>query len=318
MSLLFFKKTTNNSLAFLSPKGINTYDMVTKITDPAVRKFLLDAQQSEITEYFVYKRLAQSTKDPNNKKVLERISNEEKGHYDFWAKYTGKVIKPNRWKLFKFYWIAKIFGLTFGVKLMERGENDAQLNYGTIVDVLPEAKKIKEDEERHENELLNMIEEEKLNYVGSIVLGLNDALVELTGALAGLTFALQDNKIVALAGFITGIAASFSMAASEYLSTKADGDDDALKSSIYTGIAYILTVFALIAPYFIFVNILHSLAGMLTVALLIIFFFNFYISIAKDYNFKHRFWEMAILSMGVAGLSFGIGILARMWFGIEV
>jgi VIT1/CCC1 family predicted Fe2+/Mn2+ transporter len=292
--------------------------MIRKVSDPTLRAFLLKAQESEITEYFVYKQLAQSTKDPVNKKILERISKEEKGHHDFWARYTRKNVSPNKWKIFRSYWIARIFGLTFGVKLMERGENAAQLNYETIVNALPEAKKIKEDEERHENQLLNMIQEEKLEYVGSIILGLNDALVELTGALAGLTFALQDNKIVALAGFITGIAASFSMAASEYLSTKAEERDNAAKSAIYTGVAYILTVFGLITPYFIFENIVHSLAGMLGIALLIIFFFNFYISVAKDYNFARRFWEMVILSMGVATLSFVIGIITRVWLGIEV
>jgi VIT1/CCC1 family predicted Fe2+/Mn2+ transporter len=33
-------------------------------------------------------------------------------------------------------------------------------------------------------------------YLGSIVLGLNDALVELTGVLAGLTLALQNSEII--------------------------------------------------------------------------------------------------------------------------
>ena len=68
-----------------------------------------------------------------------------------------------------------------------------------------------------------MIREKQLDYVGSIVLGLNDALVELTGALAGLTLALQNTRLIAIAGLITAIAASFSMAASEYLSNKSDG-----------------------------------------------------------------------------------------------
>ena len=51
---------------------------------------------------------------------------------------------------------------------------------------MPSAKEIVEDEDKHEQELIDLIDEERLRYVGSIVLGLNDALVELTGALAGL------------------------------------------------------------------------------------------------------------------------------------
>ena len=42
----------------------------------------------------------------------------------------------------------------------------------------------------NESALLQLLDEEKLRYTGSIVLGLNDVLVELTGALAGLTLAL--------------------------------------------------------------------------------------------------------------------------------
>lgn len=78
---------------------------------------------------------------------------------------------------------------------------------------------IQEDELKHEQKLLGMLDETVLRYLGSIVLGLNDALVELTGVLAGLTFGFQDSKMVAFSGLITGIAAAMSMAGSEYLST---------------------------------------------------------------------------------------------------
>lgn len=62
----------------------------------------------------------------------------------------------------------------------------------------------------------------RLSYMSSVVLGLNDALVEFTGALAGFTLALNEPRLVALTGSITGVAAALSMAASEYLSTKSD------------------------------------------------------------------------------------------------
>ena len=50
------------------------------------------------------------------------------------------------------------------------------------------------DERRHEEELYGMLDEERLHYVGAMVLGLNDALVELTGAIAGVTFALAQHQ----------------------------------------------------------------------------------------------------------------------------
>lgn len=121
---------------------------------------------------------------------------------------------------------------------------------------MPYAKSIVKDEDEHEKQLIDLIDEERLRYVGSMVLGLNDALVELTGALAGLTFALRNTHVVAMAGLITGVAASLSMAASEYLSTKSEeGAKNPLKASVYTGSAYVLTVLFLIFPYLFFTNL---------------------------------------------------------------
>ncbi|KKR93955.1 MAG: hypothetical protein UU41_C0016G0002 [Candidatus Roizmanbacteria bacterium GW2011_GWA1_41_13] len=197
---------------------------------------------------------------------------------------------------------------------MEKGEENAQDFYSQIKSEVPEAKQIISDEEEHEEKLLQLINEERLSYVGSIVLGLNDALVELTGALAGLTLALQNARLVAVAGLITGIAASLSMAASEYLSVKSEqtqNDKSPLKSAIYTGITYITTVTILILPYFLMPQLFAALAVSLTCALLIILFFTFYASIAQDVPFWRRFLEMAGISLGVATLTFIIGYVVR-------
>ncbi len=290
-----------------------------KALTPETTQALLQAQRNEITEHFIYARLAAATDDPKNRKVLERISADEKRHHDFFKQYTGCEARPRRWKAFRFYWIARVLGLTFGIKLMERGEGSAKINYGAIAREIPAVGKIAKDEDAHEHALIGLIEEERLAYMGSVVLGLNDALVELTGTLAGLTFALQNTRLVALAGLITGIAAAFSMAASEYLSTKSEAEGrNALKSSAYTFVAYICTVIALILPYFFFSQILVCLGLTLAVTIAIIFLFNFYISVAKDLDFRTRFLEMAAISLGVAGLSFGIGFIIRQAIGIEV
>ncbi|HOB16409.1 MAG TPA: VIT1/CCC1 transporter family protein [Defluviitoga sp.] len=280
---------------------------------------LLIFQKNEITEYMIYKKIANSIKDEQNKKILEEIAEEELKHYNILKNYTQTDVKPNKLKVTFYVLLSKILGLTFSLKLMERGEERAQTSYKEVFDVIPEARKIEEEEEKHEAELLSMIEEERLNYTGSIVLGLNDALVELTGALAGLTFALQNGLLIASSGLITGIAASLSMAASEYLSQRAEGNKNALKSATYTGISYIITVVLLILPYLIipkkyFLCLILTLA----IAVIIILGFNFYISVAKDLPFKKRFLEMASISFGVAGLTFFIGFLVRITLGIEI
>jgi vacuolar iron transporter family protein len=282
-------------------------------------KQLLILQQEEINGYHTYKRLAKMVKDKKNSKVIERISGEEMKHYEIWKKYTGKDIKPNKFRINFFFWVSRLFGLTFGIRLMELGEEKVQVAYAALIDSIPEAKQVMADEAKHEDELLEMLDEEGLRYAGSVVLGLNDALVELTGALAGLTFAFQNSRVIALAGLITGISASFSMAASEYLSTKADQSDQSpVRSAIYTGVAYIFTVAMLVLPYLLITDYYISLVWMLLHAILIIAVFNYYISVAKGYNFKKRFFEMAGISLGVAAFSFLIGNIISRIIGVEI
>jgi VIT1/CCC1 family predicted Fe2+/Mn2+ transporter len=287
--------------------------------DKTIVDKILVVQRNEITEHVIYSKLAQSVADPQNKNILKRISEDERKHYDLWKEYTHQEVKPSKLKIWQYYLLLKIFGITFGMKLMEKGETRAQATYKQIFDFVPAALDIEKDENDHERELLNSIDEERLRYVGSMVLGLNDALVELTGALAGLTLALQNRGLIAITGLITGIAASLSMAASEYLSTKSEGDSrDPLKASIYTGCVYIFTVLFLIFPYFLLENHYFCLGFTFLNALLAILLFSFYISVAKDIPFRKRFVEMAVISMGIAALSFGIGLLVRRFLNVDI
>lgn len=285
----------------------------------SVHKQVLSFQQTEITEHHIYKRLAARIKSPENAKILAQIADDELRHYNGWKQYTKQDIEP-RWLFVWFYYlVSMVFGFTFGVKLMEMGEEVAQGNYAAIRKEIPEAEKYEHEEDVHEEQLINMLDEERLQYAGSVVLGLNDALVELTGALAGLTLALQNEKLIALSGLITGIAASLSMAASEYLSTRSENTGKhPVRAAIYTGIAYIITVALLVLPYLIIQNYIVDLIIALTTAVIIIAIFNYYISVAKGESFRERFLEMAGLSLGVALFSFIVGYFIRQWLGVDV
>lgn len=286
--------------------------------DEQTNKTLLRFQQNEITESLVYTKLAAIEKDETNRDVLLQIAAEEKGHYAIIKKYTEKEVTPNKWRIAKYYWLARILGITFAIKLMEKSEENAKNNYAAYKNY-PELQQIARDEEEHEDKLITLINEERLEYMGSVVLGLNDALVEFTGALAGFTLALSDSKLIALTGSITGIAAALSMASSEYLSTKSEGGEGKkpVKASVYTGIAYIFTVIALVAPFIFISNVLIALVVMLAAALLIIALFNYYYSVARSESFRKRFTEMAVLSFSVAALSFLIGYALKEFTGID-
>ncbi|MBN1875171.1 MAG: VIT1/CCC1 transporter family protein [Anaerolineae bacterium] len=287
--------------------------------DQEVYEQLVRYQRDEITGYHIYKRLAQTLPSPENRRIVEAIADDELAHYQQWKSYTQQEIKPERVKIWLYYWLSRIFGFTFGIKLLERGEHDAQEEYAKLMLSIPEAEAIMRTEHEHEETLIALLDEEKLRYAGSMVLGLNDALVELTGTLAGLTLAFQNTRLIALSGTITGIAAALSMGASEYLSTKSEETDkNPLKASLYTGTAYIVTVLLLILPYLLLKNYYVALAVTMTAAVAIIAAFNYYIAIAKDEPFKRRFLEMAGLSLSVAALSFVVGLIVREVFGVEI
>lgn len=282
-----------------------------------IREFIR-FQRNEITESIVYERLAAIEKDESNRKILLQISAEEKMHYHLLKKHTGVDVAPEQKRILKYCWIARILGITFAIKLMESNEENAHHNYRQYTDY-PELQRLAHEEEVHEEQLINLINEERLDYMGSVVLGLNDALVEFTGALAGFTLALSDSKLIALTGSITGIAAALSMASSEYLSTKSEGTGGKrpVKAAIYTGIAYLITVVSLVAPFILISNVLVALGVMLTMALVIIALFNYYYSVARGESFRKRFTEMALLSFTVAGISFLIGYALKTFTGIE-
>ena len=283
-------------------------------------KIIRKMQQSELTESFIYEAIAKFAKGEENKATLLRLAAEEKAHYEIWKKYTNIEMKPEKGKLFKYRWLARILGFTFAVKLMESGEGRAQKEYEILKAEVEESVSIKQQEEEHEAALLEMLDEERLQYVGSMVLGMNDALVELTGSLAGFTFAMQNTRLIALSGLIMGISATFSMASSEFLAAKSEGRTDALKSCSYTGVAYLITVALLILPYLLLSNsqYMTALLLMIGVVILIIAGFTYYVSVAKGESFKPRFLEMSLISIGVAIISFFVGVLAKRFLGVDL
>ena len=279
---------------------------------PEMKKQLLRFQQDEIDGHNIYEGLSKQVKDAHNSEVIAKMARDEMFHYQVWQRYSGEDVKPNKTKKFFYLLASRLFGYTFGIKLLEKDENNASAGYEPYKALYPELDQIIRDEDAHEANLIGMLDEESLKYSGSVVLGLNDALVELTGTLAGLTLAFQNTGLIALSGLITGIAAALSMAASEFLSTSSEETEKKPgKAALYTGIAYIITVALLILPYLIFKNYFISLGVMLATGIAIIALFNFYAAIVRDESFIKRFTRQAGISLGVTAISFGIGFLVR-------
>jgi VIT1/CCC1 family predicted Fe2+/Mn2+ transporter len=287
---------------------------------PETLERVLKAQKDEETGAQMYAFMARREKNQENKRVLRQMAQEEKGHAAVWRAFTGKDLRPPMGKLLFLKMLTILLGFTFVVKTMQKQERFAVSDYEELIKELPQAAAMLADERRHEKDLYGMLDEERLHYVGAMVLGLNDALVELTGAIAGVTFALANTRLVALTGIITGISATLSMAASNYLAERAQGSRDALKSSAYTGVAYLITVALLVLPYLLFPSQLYiaAFAVMILTVLLILLLFNYYLSVAREEPFLRRFGEMAVISLSVAVVSFIIGYFAKQVLGINV
>jgi len=290
--------------------------------DRVERRRLIRLQKMEKTEMEVYRRLANREKNSENKKIFEKISLQENDHYNILKEKTNEDVNYSIIRV-QFHVLTAIFlGLTFSLKLMEKIEQNAAAEYRDLG-----YDDIAKEEDEHEKELLSLLEEDALNYLSSIILGLSDALVELTGALAGLTLAFQELRIVALAGLVTGISASFSMAASEFLATKEENENRSpIKAALFTGLSYIVTVLLLVTPYLlldsdnqvIFGLEPHLQALIITfiIGLFIIALFNFYVSVAQDKSFTGKFIEMGLILLVVTFISFIIGLVLRESFGI--
>jgi len=280
----------------------------------------LKQQQNEIDDFTIYSMLSISDKSEANQVIFRKIAKEEQGHYTYLKTYTHQELQPRRYVVLFYLLLSKIVGISFTLKFLEKREEGAKAFYQELIKIDSKAKEIYEQEIHHEIELIDMLHDKKLLYAGAIVLGMNDALVELTGTLSGIALAFDKSVVVGVTGLIMGIAASLSMAGSAYLESKENVGDDVnpLTYSLYTGISYIVTTAILVAPFFMFAKISIAMMWMFGAALLTILLYNFYISVAKDLSFWKRVREMSFITFGVALISFGIGYVVKHYFGIEI
>ncbi len=275
--------------------------------------------------YKVYSTLAFVETDAGFKRILNDLAKHELDHYHFWLRFSRrKEFSVSSLYLFWFKLVRKVLGLTFTARYLERNEEELIAHYKTFLSkttelsLRKEVQRVIKHEEENERELIGQIKEEKVAFISSIILGLNDGLIELTGALVGFAFALRENVMVALTGSITGLAASLSMASSAYMQAKYEPGKDARKAAIYTGITYIIVVGLLLIPFIFSSTVYIALGFLLGIIFLIISSVSYYTAILFDRSFKRQFGQMTLFSLGVALITFLIGLLLRYFVGVGV
>ena len=284
-------------------------------------KFCID----EYTDHVIYKYLASHERDPKLRSILEKLAKDEEEHYHFWRKIVGRDCSSqvSGLKLTMIRLMRRIFGLTFTLKWLERHEEEVIEEYKRFLDRLDdpqlrrELEEIIRDEESHENNLIGSIEETIVKYLSFIVLGLADAIVEITGVHAGFLGVTNQTVMAGIAGLVVGVSAAISMASAAYLQAKSDPTRDPGKSALMTGVGYIGAVALLAAPYFATHNMIVAFTASLLLGVALIGMFTYYSAIVFDRKFSREFAESVGLMMGTALVAYVFGEVLGAEFGIR-
>lgn len=277
-------------------------------------------------DYTLYDRLAKTVKPGTQyAEVLERLSATEHRHFEFWNKYVPEE-QPKLAKL-KLYWILflrRFFGLTFATRYLDRHEADVVVEYTGLAPLIPNSDKsdfdaMVADEREHERAFAMEAESSAVGYISFVVLGLADALVEISGIHAGWLGLFQKTEIAGLAGVIAGGAASLAMASAAFAQAKQGFRGSARLSAIYTGVSYFITAVVLATPYFLTSVMLLALASSLTLAVIILAITTWYSIVIRQKSFLKDFVEILAILFAATIIVFLLGAFVSAEFpGIKV
>ena len=281
---------------------------------------------NELTEHVVYHRLAQLEKNPENREALERLSAQEHTHYEFWKSLLPDAeaakIRARWYTVWGLSFLRIALGVTFMTKFLESHENDAVQKYRDIAKSIPESHRerfaqVIEDEKSHEKALIAQLKEKRIAYMGFIVLGLADAIVEITGVHAGFLGVTGSTLIAGVAGIIVGFSAAISMGSAGYLQAKQDTEKSAILSGFLTWASYFCSVVLLALPYFLIHVMIPAFIVSTSVGIVLVAGFTFYGAIVFDRKFWREFFETVGLMLGTALATFLLGTIVGAVFHIN-
>lgn len=268
----------------------------------------------EWSDYTLYDRLSKTVKpDSPFADVLKTLSATELGHYEFWRKYVPEE-KPRLARL-KLYWVLflrRFFGLTFATRYLDRHEANVVVEYKGLAPLIPEPDRaafdsMVADEKEHEKAFAMKVESSAVQYISFVVLGLADALVEISGIHAGWLGLFEKTEIAGLAGVIAGGAASLAMASAAFAQAKQGFHGSARRSAIYTGVFYFITAVILATPYFLTASMLLALFSSLTLAVAILAVTTWYSIVIQQRPFLKDFLEILAILFGATIVVFALG-----------
>ncbi len=275
----------------------------------------------EYSDHTLYDRLSKTVgSDSPFSGVLKELAATELGHYEFWRKYVpGEEPSLGRLKLYWILFLRRFFGLTFATRYLDRHEANVVKEYEGLSRLIPESDKpayeeMVADEKEHERAFALKVESSAVRYIAFVVLGLADALVEISGIHAGWLGLFDKTEIAGLAGVIAGGAASLAMASAAFAQAKQGFKGSARLSAVYTGVSYFVTAVILATPYFLTPNMFLALGSSLTLAVVILAVTTWYSIVIQQKPFFKDFVEILAILFATTIVVFALGSLVSAAF----
>jgi VIT1/CCC1 family predicted Fe2+/Mn2+ transporter len=295
-----------------------------EFVSPELARVATESVIDEFTDHTVYSTLARREKNPEFKKALQELADSEQVHLDFWKRYAPDFVpRVGRLKLNIILFLRFFLGLTFTLKFLERHEDTVIRRYRSVEHLIPESDKrmfdrMLDDEEHHENYLMGEVHENRVKYISFVVLGLADAVVEISGIHAGSLGVFDRTELAGISGVVAGMAASIAMASAAYAQAKQGFQGSAKWGAIYTGVSYMFTAIFLALPYFLTGSMLLALGTSITVGVVLVAMLTYYDTIISSRGFARQFGELAGIILGASFALFVAGTVLRQVFGIVI
>jgi VIT1/CCC1 family predicted Fe2+/Mn2+ transporter len=308
------------------------------------RDLILD----ELFDLSLYKALREVTQ-PNIHATLDELIKIETAHLAFWQKFFDLTLSDldlgRRIKLSVIMLACRIFGSTAVHLVLEAIEVHGVRKYLAIWQAyqgqpLGEALRgILMDEFKHEDVLVTALTQRKINpeKIRNIFLGLNDGLVEILGAVSGFFGAFGNTTMVLIAATTTAVAGALSMGAGAFLALNSEKEvkstevakkvflgkeseftpmeEQPLSSALVVGSAYLMGAVVPVLP--VLLGATDAMFSVLTAGLMVVLVSTI-LSFLSGMDIKRRIMLNLVIITAAVSISYGIGIVAKNYWGIAL
>jgi VIT1/CCC1 family predicted Fe2+/Mn2+ transporter len=315
------------------------------LSDPRLaRTLVLD----ELFDLSLYKALRRVTV-PEVHRTLDELISVETAHLAFWKSFFNLDIQElnhrRRLKLSVIMLLCKMFGSTAVHLVLEAIEVHGIRKYLALWreyqgQPLGEALQgILMDEFKHEDVLVTALTERKINAekIRNIFLGLNDGLVEILGAVSGFFGAFGEASMVLVAALTTAVAGALSMGAGTFLALSSEKEvktteiakriflgeasdvapmeESPMKSALVVGAAYIAGAIVPVFP--VMIGATNAVFSVITAGLMVVFV-SIILSFLSGMDMSRRIVLNLVILTTAVGVTYGIGVFAKGFWGIAL